>query len=90
MCIRDRTKEKLAQSTRQLLDEIQQVIHQYAKDNGYHWIIDTSGVSNTQVSPLIYARDSTDVTEPILAILNKKAAKEAEDIKPETPKTTPE
>lgn len=84
------TKEKLAQSTRQLLDEIQQVIHQYAKDNGYHWIIDTSGASNTQISPLIYARDSTDVTEPILAILNKKTPKEEEDIKPETPKTTPE
>ena len=85
-----KTKEKLAQSTRELLDEIQQVIHQYAKDNGYHWIIDTSGVSNTQISPLIYARDSTDVTEPILAILNKKTPNEEEDIKPETPKTTPE
>ncbi len=80
-------KEKLALATRQLLDEIQGVIQQYAKDNGYHWIIDTSGVSNTQISPLIYARDSKDVTQPILAILNKDAPVEET---PQTPQTTPE
>jgi Skp family chaperone for outer membrane proteins len=81
------TKQKLALSTRQLLDEIQIVIHQYAKDKGYHWIIDTSGVSNTQISPLIYARDTTDVTEEILTILNKEAPKEEN---PQPPKTKPE
>jgi Skp family chaperone for outer membrane proteins len=84
------TKENLALSTRQLLDEIQIVIHQFAKDNGYHWIIDTSGVSNTQISPLIYARDSKDVTEEILVILNKDAPKAEESSKPQTPKTKPE
>ncbi len=84
------TKEKLAEATRLLLDEIQIVIHQFAKDNGYHWIIDTSGVSNTQISPLVYAKDAKDVTPEILAILNKDAPKAEEDSKPEAPKTTPE
>lgn len=83
------TKEKLAEATRLLLDEIQIVIHQYAKDNSYHWIIDTSGVSNTQISPLVYAKDAKDVTDEILAILNKDAPEEEENSKPQTPKTNP-
>ncbi|MCP5538055.1 MAG: OmpH family outer membrane protein [Akkermansiaceae bacterium] len=86
----NQTKEKLAAATRRLLDEIQIVIHQYAKDNGYHWIIDTSGVSNTQISPLVYAKDAKDVTEEILAILNKDAPKDEENSKPKTPETNPE
>ncbi len=71
----DQTKEKLAETSKRLLREIQQVIHQYAKDNGYQWIIDTSGTSNTQISPLVYARNAKDVTEELLAILNKDAPK---------------
>lgn len=67
---------KLAVATQRLLDEIQIVIHQYAKNNGYHWIIDTSGVSNTRISPLVYAKDAKDVTDEILAILNKDAPEE--------------
>ena len=81
-----KTKQAIAQSTRQHLNEIQKVIHQYAKDNGYHWIIETSGASNSQISPLIYARDATDVTEPILAILNKEAPEEeGKNSQPQTP-----
>ena len=83
------TKQKLAEATRLLLDEIQIVIHQYAKDNGYHWIIDTSGVSNTQISPLVYAKDSKDVTDGILTILNKDEPKEEANSKLQTPKTNP-
>lgn len=69
-------KGAMATATRRLLDEIHVVIHQYAKDHQYNWIIDTSGVSNTQISPLVYARNTTDVTAEILAILNKDAPKE--------------
>lgn len=82
-------KEKLAVATRALLDEIQVVIHQYAKDNGYQWIIDTSGVTNTQISPLVYIKDAKDVTAEVLAVLNKDAPKEEDGAKPQTPKTNP-
>ena len=71
-------KSKIAKATRKLLDEIHVVIRQYAKDNKYHWVIDTSGVTNTQISPLIYARQTTDITEEILTILNKDAPAEEE------------
>ena len=69
-------RSKIAEATRRLLDEIHGVIGQYAKDNKYHWVIDTSGVSNTQISPLIYARETTDITDEILAIINKDAPEE--------------
>ncbi len=72
----NRAKKKLAEASKRLLGEIQQVIHRYAKKNGYQWIIDTSGVSNTRISPLIYARDAKDLTDEILAILNKDAPKQ--------------
>lgn len=68
-------KSAMAAATRRLLDEIHVVIHQYAKDHQYNWIIDTSGLSNSQISPLIYARKAPDVTGEILAILNKDAPK---------------
>lgn len=84
------TKQKLAAATRKLLDQIQVVIRDYAKDNGYHWIIDTSGVSNTQISPLVYAKNAPDVTAEILAILNKDAPKkEKEGAETKTPPTPP-
>jgi Skp family chaperone for outer membrane proteins len=79
----DAVRRKIARETRRLLDEFQVVIHSYASDNGYHWVIDTSGSSNSQISPLIYARNTEDITEHILEILNKA--------KPESkPGTTPE
>jgi len=81
------TREKLAAATRSLLDEIQVVIHQYAKDNGYQWIIDTSGVTNTQISPLIYIMDAKDVTDEVLAVLNKNAPKAEGNSELEAPKT---
>ena len=71
----NKTKKELAAATHKLLAEIQGYIHQYAKENGYQWVIETSGASNTQISPLIYAKDAKDITEEMLAILNKDAPK---------------
>jgi len=68
-------KKKMASATRRLLDEIHVVVQKYAKEHKYTWIMDTSGLSNTQISPLVYARDTKDVTKEILTILNKDAPK---------------
>lgn len=77
------TKAKIAEARRKGLDAITKVVKQYAKDKGYHWIMETSGVSNTQISPLVYAKNAKDKTDEILAILNKDAPKE--DKKKPTP-----
>ena len=68
-------ERQIAVTTRRLLDEIQTAVQKYAKDNKYHWVIDTSGLTNSQISPLVYARDTTDVTDAVLTILNKDKPK---------------
>lgn len=69
------TKEKITVVRSKGLNDIGKVIRKYAKDNGYHWVIETSGVSNTQISPLVYAKNSVDKTAELLAIINKDAPK---------------
>ena len=68
---KDKLDREIATLTRKHLDKIHATAQKYAKDNKYNWVIDTSGATNSQVSPLIYARETTDVTEEVLAILNK-------------------
>lgn len=53
------------------LGEIHAMIHQYARDHQYDWIIDTSGRSSSTISPLIYARDAEDITDKISERINQ-------------------
>ncbi|MFK7911574.1 MAG: OmpH family outer membrane protein [Akkermansiaceae bacterium] len=71
-------KEKIAIARRKGLDEITVVVKKFAKDNGYHWVMETSGVSNTQISPLVYAKSTEDKTDEVLKLLNKDAPKSEE------------
>lgn len=77
-------KAKIAAARREGLNEIQKVVVKYAKDNGYQWVMEQSGLTNTQVSPLMYARNAEDKSDDILAILNKDApaTEEKADKKP--------
>ena len=73
------TKEKLAKARREGLNTITAVIKQFAKDNGYHWVMETSGRSSTQLSPLVFAKKTENKTEEILALLNKNAPEEEKE-----------
>ena len=81
---------ELTMMSRKSLDEIQAAVQQYAREKGYQWVIETSGASNTRISPLIYAKNATDITEEMIPILNKdepvkgkeKAATDKSDEKP--------
>jgi Skp family chaperone for outer membrane proteins len=73
------TKKNIAESRRKGLGEISIIVKKFAKDNGYRWVMETSGVSNTQISPLVYAKKTEDKTKEILTILNKDAPTEEED-----------
>lgn len=66
-------ERKLFHATTKSLKEIQAAIHDYAREQGYHWVIDTSGTTNTGVPPLVYARDAPDITSELAGILNKDA-----------------
>lgn len=65
------TKQKLSTATRDILTKCHHVIDEYAKNHGYHWVIETSGSTSSKTSPLLYARNAVDITDEILTILNE-------------------
>lgn len=64
-------QKDLASLTRNSLDEIHLFITQYAREQQYQWVIDTSGHTSSMMSPLIYARNAMDITPEVLAEINK-------------------
>lgn len=64
-------KQDLSSLVRSSLDDIHAIIHRYAQEQQYHWVIETSGLSSSQMSPLIYARDAPDITQQLLALINE-------------------
>jgi Skp family chaperone for outer membrane proteins len=86
--------------TLQLLDEIEQVVQEYGKANGYDLVmkIDTKGwgdekfqerIFRAQVSSVLYHDAKTDITNSVLAELNKPARIEAFQKKAGLPPQTP-
>ena len=65
------TKQKITSATRRILDQCKFTTDEYAKSHGYQWVIETSGTTSSQVSPLIYARHAIDITDEVLAVLNE-------------------
>ena len=74
--------EQMKQSQQQLVGEIRAVIQAYVKEHGIRIVFDSSGKTLNSVESVVYYDPAFDITEPILAILNKNAAE------PETNKAT--
>lgn len=74
--------EQMKQSQQQLVGEIRAVIQAYVKEHGIRIVFDSSGKTLNSVESVVYYDPAFDITEPILAILNKNAAV------PEAAKTT--
>jgi Skp family chaperone for outer membrane proteins len=54
---------------KQRLAVIQSTAEQFAKEEGYDWVLDASGSTNTGVPLLLYAKKSNDLTGRVLAAL---------------------
>ncbi|MGB2402059.1 MAG: OmpH family outer membrane protein [Akkermansiaceae bacterium] len=65
------SKKDLQSLLKTSLSEIHTIIKQHAQNQQYDWVIDTSGVSSSTISPLIYARDAQDITSDILKQVNQ-------------------
>jgi Skp family chaperone for outer membrane proteins len=68
----ERTKEinaEMVQGMKQRLDEIRRAAEKIAADEGYDWVFDSSGNTNTGVPLLLYARNPNDLTDRVLAAL---------------------
>ncbi|HTT62871.1 MAG TPA: OmpH family outer membrane protein [Bryobacteraceae bacterium] len=74
----DQEQNKIMQ---ELGQRIMAVIDKYAKDNGYALILDVS----SQQTPVLYATNSIDITQDIIALYDKNAAPAASSAKPAAP-----
>jgi len=67
--------EQMKQSQQQLVGEIRAVIEAYVKEHGIRIVFDSSGKTLNSVESVVYYDPAFDITEPILAILNRNAPK---------------
>jgi outer membrane protein len=76
----DQEQNKIMQ---ELGQRIMAVIDKYAKDNGYALILDVS----SQQTPVLYATNSIDITQDIIALYDKNApaASSAKPVAPASP-----
>lgn len=52
--------------------KIHALIQTYAKEQGYTLVIESTGTTNTRLPALLYSKGTTDITEEIIALVNKK------------------
>lgn len=74
----DQEQNKIMQ---ELGQRIMAVIDKYAKDNGYAIILDVS----SQQTPVLYATNSIDITQDIIALYDKNAPSPSSSANPATP-----
>ncbi len=76
---------ELDQEQNKIMQELGQriiaVIDKYAKENGYTLIVDVS----SQQTPVIYAANSIDITQDIIALYDKNSPSATSSAKPATP-----
>jgi outer membrane protein len=56
---------------KRIVEEIQQIVKDYAQTQGYQAVIDSSGQSLNGVEMILYTDPKIDITDTILGILNK-------------------
>jgi Skp family chaperone for outer membrane proteins len=67
---------ELVAGIRQRLTLIHSTAEKIAKDEGYDWLFDSSGISNTGVPVMLYAKTPNDLTERVLTALQPPKAPE--------------
>lgn len=64
-----RINTKLVKEMRASLDQIHETACKIGKDEGFDWVLDTSGNSNTGIPLVLYAKAPVDLTEKVLLAL---------------------
>ena len=67
------------QSRGLILDEIKKVIEMVAKNKNYDMVLDTSGKTSNLIPTIIFTNGKNDLTDEVIAILNKGHEKEVEE-----------
>ena len=74
--------EQSKRMRKRLVDEIQEVIGGYARQQGYTAVIDSSGASLNGVSAVLFVDAKNDLTTVVIDLLNKGKAAESDTLKP--------
>jgi outer membrane protein len=74
---------EMVESMKQRLELIRETAEKVARDEGYDWVLDSSGNTNTGVPLVLYAKSPNDLTDRVIAALAKPPAT------PPTPVTEP-
>jgi outer membrane protein len=56
---------------RRIVNEIEETVQTYAMEQGFSAVLDTSGQSLNGVPNVVYFEENSDITEDVLALLNK-------------------
>ena len=80
--------EKMVQRMKGILEEIQKLVEEQAKEDSFDYVFDKSGLSTTQVPFLLYTKDATDITAGLLKLLNKDAPKDSGSTEDAAPAST--
>ena len=82
-------KEFVARS-RTTLNKIAAISQEVGESLGYDWVVDLKGYTSSQMPVIVYVRDSTDITDEVIKVINKDAPpkkegeeKEGDDKNPE-------
>lgn len=63
--------ESMVKKTYDLLGDIRAIVQKIADEKGFDFVFEKSGKTSSQLAPLIYIRNSTDITELVITELNK-------------------
>lgn len=84
---------EMVNEIRAVLNQIMAFSQRMAQEKGYDIVIDSTGSTNSNVPFLLYAKDSTDLTDDVIAAFKAEedASNQTSETNPEpAPSTTPE
>ena len=61
----------MVQKTRELLQDVQNIVRKIAEEEGIDHVFEVSGKSSSQLPSLIYIRNATDLTDRVIEELNR-------------------
>lgn len=70
--------ETMVKKTYEILADVRAVVQKIGEGEDYDYIFEMSGKTSSQIAPLIYIRDATDITDQVIAVLNKDKPAEKE------------
>lgn len=63
----------MVDKTKELLETIRSVVREIGEQGGYDYVFEKGGKTSSQIAPLIYIRNATDLTDLVIKTLNKDA-----------------